>query len=89
MRAQCLMKTMSDDFALFGTTPQTLMSMLDSCPPDLQKVKDDFGRFILQPGDFPSSVCYVSAKFLSVTLQSNQDRISLTQQCCYTDDMNG
>ena len=89
MRAQCIRKTLSDDFALFGTTAQTLMSMLDPCPPDLRKVMDDFGRFIRQPGDFPSSVCYVSAKSLSVTLQSNQDRISLTQQCCYTDDTNG
>lgn len=81
MRQSCLSAIEVDKVFLFGSTPQGLMNMLDPCPPDLQKVRDDFGRFILQPGDFPSSLCYVSAWPISLTIQTSS--ITLTQQCCY------
>ena len=81
-REECLIAINFDMVFLTGSTPQNLVNMLDPCPPDLQTVKLDFGRFILHPGNFPgSSICYVSATSISVSLLVS--RIQLTQQCCY------
>ena len=84
-RGECLNAINTDIAFLTGNTPQDLINMLDldTCPCNLRQVRNDFGRFILQPGDFPSSVCYVSATSISVPLLL--DRISLTQQCCYNE----
>ena len=79
-RGECLTAINIDIVFLTGGTPQNLVEMLDPCPYTLQQVREDFGRFVLQPGSFPSSVCYVSAMFISIQLV---ERFSLTQQCCY------
>lgn len=80
LRGDCLTAMSTDAVFLTGSTPQNLVEMLDPCPPTLEQVRDDFGRFVLQPGRFPSSICYVSAKFISMQLV---ELIHLTQQCCY------
>lgn len=82
IRQSCLSAINDDEVFLFeNRNLQELANMLDPCPPDLKKVRDDFGRFIPQPGDFPSSICYVSAR--PISLQMLTGRIALTQQCCY------
>lgn len=70
----------NNDVFLTGDTPENLLEYLEPCPYTLQQVRDDFGRFVLQNESFPSSICYVSAKFISM---QRVERFSLTQQCCY------
>lgn len=83
MMAECLSALRFDASVRLLDDPENLVTMLDPCPPVSQNAQDDFGRFILQEGNFPSSHCYVSARPLTVDLFTTI--VNLTQQCCYYD----
>lgn len=80
MREQCMDIITSDEALVLQMDPQVLKNMLDPCPNDMRQAMDDFGRFMLQPGEFPSSRCFISTRSRSVRFV---ETVFLTQQCCY------
>ena len=79
---ECIKALDTDSDILQGEkTYSELAEMLKPCPCTLSQVSQDGARFIRQANSALN--CYVSTNPVEVLVAKTNDKLTLTQQCCY------